>query len=168
MWGVSSVCKTFVRSGIRTHAWRTRLRPERSALDRSAILTWYDVNEAWIWHECDTWMHAWMVGACAVSAVKRLWLSANTWHVRVASKPPLRAGFEPAREDPIGFQVQRLNHSAITAYIFSTQSIKNRLRKCWTDSLSEAVFIALAARENNAVAESEDTSEKKNFSDISV
>ena len=27
----------------------------------------------------------------------------------------LRAGFEPAREDPIGFQVQRLNHSAITA-----------------------------------------------------
>ena len=28
----------------------------------------------------------------------------------------LRAGFEPAREDPIGFQVQRLNHSAITAH----------------------------------------------------
>ena len=27
----------------------------------------------------------------------------------------LRAGFEPAREDPVGFQVQRLNHSAITA-----------------------------------------------------
>ena len=27
----------------------------------------------------------------------------------------LRAGFEPAREYPIGFQVQRLNHSAITA-----------------------------------------------------
>ena len=31
--------KGFIRSGIRTHAWRTRLRPERSALDRSAILT---------------------------------------------------------------------------------------------------------------------------------
>ena len=30
-------------------------------------------------------------------------------------KKSLRAGFEPAREDPIGFQVQRLNHSAITA-----------------------------------------------------
>ena len=30
-------------------------------------------------------------------------------------KNSLRAGFEPAREDPIGFQVQRLNHSAITA-----------------------------------------------------
>ena len=25
------------------------------------------------------------------------------------------AGFEPARGDPIGFQVQRLNHSATTA-----------------------------------------------------
>ena len=31
-----------VRSGIRTHAWRTRLRPERSALDRSAILTHWE------------------------------------------------------------------------------------------------------------------------------
>ena len=31
--------KKDVRSGIRTHAWRTRLRPERSALDHSAILT---------------------------------------------------------------------------------------------------------------------------------
>ena len=31
-----------VRSGIRTHAYKSRLRPERSALDRSAILncTW--------------------------------------------------------------------------------------------------------------------------------
>ena len=28
----------------------------------------------------------------------------------------LREGFEPARGDPIGFQVQCLNHSAITAY----------------------------------------------------
>ena len=31
-----------VRSGIRTHAGRTRLQPERSALDRSAILTFFD------------------------------------------------------------------------------------------------------------------------------
>ena len=31
-------------------------------------------------------------------------------------KVTLRAGFEPARGDPIGFQVQRLNHSAITAF----------------------------------------------------
>ena len=31
--------KKTVRSGIRTHAYNSRLRPERSALDRSAILT---------------------------------------------------------------------------------------------------------------------------------
>ena len=31
--------KVTVRSGIRTHAYKSRLRPERSALDRSAILT---------------------------------------------------------------------------------------------------------------------------------
>ena len=37
-WSASQ-SKQFVRSGIRTHAWRTRLRPERSALDHSAILT---------------------------------------------------------------------------------------------------------------------------------
>ena len=30
---------TYVRSGIWTHAYKSRLRPERSALDRSAILT---------------------------------------------------------------------------------------------------------------------------------
>ena len=31
------------------------------------------------------------------------------------SNSSLRVGFEPTREDPIGFQVQRLNHSAIAA-----------------------------------------------------
>ena len=31
--------KKYVRSGIRTHAHRSGLRPERSALDLSAILT---------------------------------------------------------------------------------------------------------------------------------
>ena len=30
-------------------------------------------------------------------------------------KNSLRTGFEPAREDPNGFQVHRLNHSAIAA-----------------------------------------------------
>ena len=34
-----SISKHVVRSGIRTHAHRSGLRPERSALDRSAILT---------------------------------------------------------------------------------------------------------------------------------
>ena len=38
--GVIIIAKDIVRSGIRTHAGRTRLRPERSALDRSAILTY--------------------------------------------------------------------------------------------------------------------------------
>ena len=40
----------------------------------------------------------------------------------------LRAGFEPARGDPIGFQVQRLNHSAITAY---TQLCAGDWQKGW-------------------------------------
>ena len=31
--------RDIVRSGIRTHAYKCRLRPERSALDHSAILT---------------------------------------------------------------------------------------------------------------------------------
>ena len=35
---------SYVRSGIRTHAYRSRLRPERSALDRSAILTRTSLN----------------------------------------------------------------------------------------------------------------------------
>ena len=37
--GLSGLCIRIVRSGIRTHAYKSRLRPERSALDRSAILT---------------------------------------------------------------------------------------------------------------------------------
>ena len=36
--------KDFVRSGIRTHAHRSGLRPERSALDLSAILTQYSMR----------------------------------------------------------------------------------------------------------------------------
>ena len=38
------IMKIFVRSGIRTHAHRSGLRPERSALDLSAILTSYYVR----------------------------------------------------------------------------------------------------------------------------
>ena len=34
----------------------------------------------------------------------------------VKKKRALPAGFEPTRGDPIGFQVQRLNHSATTAW----------------------------------------------------
>ena len=39
-------------------------------------------------------------------------------------KRTLRAGFEPAREYPIGFQVQRLNHSAIAAGYMPTKTSK--------------------------------------------
>ena len=38
-------------------------------------------------------------------------------------KSALPAGFEPTRGDPIGFQVQRLNHSATTAYWTHSRSI---------------------------------------------
>ena len=44
--------KTLVRSGIRTHAHRSGLRPERSALDRSAILTlkkWWEFGCTVAW-----------------------------------------------------------------------------------------------------------------------
>ena len=36
---------------------------------------------------------------------------------RTRKKRALRVGFEPTREDPIGFLVQRLNHSAIAALL---------------------------------------------------
>ena len=39
----------------------------------------------------------------------------NKYFPRQKGEHTLRAGFEPARGDPIGFRVQRLNHSAITA-----------------------------------------------------
>ena len=35
--------------------------------------------------------------------------------IATSKKSALPAGFEPTRGDPIGFQVQRLNHSATTA-----------------------------------------------------
>ena len=38
-WNLFILQNIIVRSGIRTHAYKSRLRPERSALDRSAILT---------------------------------------------------------------------------------------------------------------------------------
>ena len=35
------------------------------------------------------------------------------------NKNTLSAGFEPARENPNGFRVHRLNHSATTTYTYS-------------------------------------------------
>ncbi|CAH3195370.1 unnamed protein product, partial [Porites evermanni] len=53
----------------------------------------------------------------------------------------LRAGFEPARGNPIGFQVQRLNHSAIAASTFLPIKfgyLKNgdKSRISWNSSLT--------------------------------
>ena len=46
---------------------------------------------------------------------KKCWEQKSRREKVSLSERTLRAGFEPARGDPIGFQVQRLNHSAITA-----------------------------------------------------
>ncbi len=45
-----SLTKIFVRSGIWTHALRRGLRPERSALDHSAILTCYNYLDLEMFH----------------------------------------------------------------------------------------------------------------------
>ena len=47
--------KVLVRSGIRTHAHRSGLRPERSALDRSAILTLQKQGVRWLCHPRHAW-----------------------------------------------------------------------------------------------------------------
>ena len=50
----------------------------------------------------------------------------NIHHKILVFKKTLRAGFEPARALPIGFRVQRLNHSAIAAH-FSEVSLDSNL-----------------------------------------
>ena len=45
------------------------------------------------------------------------------WSLKLKKNYSLWTGFEPAREKPIGFQVQRLNHSAITAWYWVQLSI---------------------------------------------
>ena len=48
------------------------------------------------------------IGSCS-QLLPSIFLKKQDW--------TLRAGFEPAREIPLGFQVQRVNHSAITALL---------------------------------------------------
>ena len=69
----SVALKRSVRSGIRTHAQRTGLRPERSALDRSAILT-----TALLWVSCEK-------GADFQFGVDEK----KTWRIRVSIPVPL-------------------------------------------------------------------------------
>lgn len=60
-------------------------------------------------------LSTWITGQ--VHALKRLSISSHQGYVQNEDwfVITLRAGFEPARGDPIGFRVQRLNLSAITA-----------------------------------------------------
>ena len=46
-------------------------------------------------------------------------------NIDIGNKISLRAGFEPALENPIGFRVQRLNHSAITAAWHSSPQMRD-------------------------------------------
>lgn len=48
------------------------------------------------------------------------------------------AGFEPTRAEPIGFQVQRLNHSATTAHLHLLRKIENGDAGDRTPGLSHA------------------------------
>ena len=58
--------------------------------------------------------------------------------VRISS---LWAGFEPAQGNPIGFRVQRLNHSAITAIInSSTFKIHADPQTCWITDYINVIF----------------------------
>ena len=47
----------------------------------------------------------------------------DVFQSKLSKKATLPAGFEPTRGDPIGFQVQRLNHSAKAACLASISTI---------------------------------------------
>ena len=51
------------------------------------------------------------------SSCERLFFDTDDDDRTRGKKRALRVGFEPTREDPIGFLVQRLNHSAIAALL---------------------------------------------------
>ena len=52
MLPITYFLKYLVRSGIRTHAYSCRLRPERSAIDHSAILTMSNTSDLFLQIEC--------------------------------------------------------------------------------------------------------------------
>ena len=54
--------------------------------------------------------------SCIVLVFNELPRNNNGFPERAPKVLSLRVGFEPTREYPIGFQVQRLNHSAIAAH----------------------------------------------------
>ena len=53
--------------------------------------------------------------SCIALVFDELPRNSNGFTERTPKVLSLRVGFEPTREYPIGFQVQRLNHSAIAA-----------------------------------------------------
>ena len=62
--------------------------------------------------------------------------------VTVSQKDSLRAGFKHAQEDPIGFQVQRLNHLAITAVVINNGELVDFIisRSSFQSETGVAVF----------------------------
>ena len=56
--------------------------------------------------------------SCIALVFDELPRNSNGFTERTPKVLSLRVGFEPTREYPIGFQVQRLNHSAIAAPSF--------------------------------------------------
>ena len=57
----------------------------------------------------------------------------------------LRVGFEPTREYPIGFQVQRLNHSAIAALYITTNFTFIYILNAIMDSLTYMYYTCMHA-----------------------
>ena len=67
-----------VRSGIRTHAYKSRLRPERSALDRSAILTCYLLQKLILYKEQLSNEEAYIIH-CWTAQLAHHWVSRPSW-----------------------------------------------------------------------------------------
>ena len=57
-----------------------------------------------------------LTDSCGIYLILQIFIRIKSPYLQRKKKElTLRAGLEPARGDPIGFQVQRLNHSAIAA-----------------------------------------------------
>ena len=56
-----------------------------------------------------------------INKAKKLTEELRNGSLNIAKRVSSRTGFEPVRENPIGFRVQRLNHSAIVTVCASWQ-----------------------------------------------
>ena len=91
----------YVRSGIRTHAYKSRLRPERSALDHSAILT----------------------GVCRMCS-KWSWPSIFHHQFSMQKTRLIVVGFEPTPPKWLVPKTSALDHSATLPCDFLQKSLK--------------------------------------------